>query len=571
MDAETVETGGSAMESDPVLTQAQLEVDLLEREPPLVPELTDTNIVLAQRQLENKMDKIAKTLSTVTTMLCTLAETVKLLQDGENSSISTGQATASSELNLPLALESPNQGEEINSIPSPAPSTSTGQSTAPSKPNLPLALELPNQGEEIISLLSPEPSQVGTSKTAMQNEEIETLPSLKEQKGPNPTRRPLRGPDEPAVWASRLCSTMALAKSSIPKFNGESIPAYWEFKRSLRRLFQETDLSQARQLEILVEAYSGPMKENLRSCLAMENQKEGYERAWALLEKRHGNKNTYIRQLTERLLVGPSVSLQDPKGMTRLVDDMLICIDGLKAMGQLHQIDNLQTTLAVAKRFKGRLLHDHTTKRHEYRKQHGDAPGIEWLAAFVKDMVDMSDDIMQDPEQGQRAPTSEDRHAGRVSSKSSGVKDYAVLATISDAQEDENGCPLCERDHLLQHCEKFLDMTLENKETVAQSQRRCFSCLGRDHQMVVCTRKERCGINGCPWFHSRLLHRTGTRDLSSGTRHDGGHEGRPSRGIAWNPAGSKRNRPEDVPKTGVRDDAKRFRSIGTRSPNHCDS
>lgn len=78
----------------------------------------------------------------------------------------------------------------------------------------------------------------------------------------------------------------------------------------------------------------------------MENQKEGYERAWALLEKRHGNKNTYIRQLTERLLVGPSVSLQDPKGMTRLVDDMLICIDGLKAMGQLHQIDNLQTTLA---------------------------------------------------------------------------------------------------------------------------------------------------------------------------------------------------------------------------------
>lgn len=78
-----------------------------------------------------------------------------------------------------------------------------------------------------------------------------------------------------------------------------------------------------------MQAYGGPMKENLKSCLAMEDQKAGYERAWALLEQRHGNKHSYMRQLTERLLTGPQVSLQDPKGMTRLVDDQLICTDCL--------------------------------------------------------------------------------------------------------------------------------------------------------------------------------------------------------------------------------------------------
>lgn len=78
-----------------------------------------------------------------------------------------------------------------------------------------------------------------------------------------------------------------------------------------------------------MQAYGGTMKENLRSCIAMEDQNARYERTWALLEQRHDNKHIYMRQLTGRLITGPPVSLQDPKGMTRLVDDLLICTDCL--------------------------------------------------------------------------------------------------------------------------------------------------------------------------------------------------------------------------------------------------
>lgn len=66
----------------------------------------------------------------------------------------------------------------------------------------------------------------------------------------------------------------------------------------LQRLFKEANLSQSRQLEILVEAYNELMKENLRNCLVLTDEQEGHERAWAHLEERHGNKCTYMRQFT---------------------------------------------------------------------------------------------------------------------------------------------------------------------------------------------------------------------------------------------------------------------------------
>lgn len=83
-----------------------------------------------------------------------------------------------------------------------------------------------------------------------------------------------------------------------------------------------------------------------------------------------------MRHLTKRLLVGPRVNPQDSKGLSRLVDDMLVFSDGFKAVGQLYQICNLQTMFVITKRFIGRMLDDYTTIGHEYQKKHREAPGI---------------------------------------------------------------------------------------------------------------------------------------------------------------------------------------------------
>lgn len=520
---ESVGTAGSDVESEPVPTQVpSVEEPVPTRVSPVEDLQTDEPIHTREPAMDHSPSgqdqlsrcEIRETLAQMTTMLQSLAAEVQRLKDGQDSV------------------------------------TSTKNTTAPSEPKTSFESGPSDQGEGTGSLAPLDAPHASSGKGDVRGEETKASSPIAGQKDSNPIHSPSQSPKEPEVWAARLCNTMALAKSSIPKFNGESVPAYWEFRRSLRRLFEETDLSQARQLEILVEAYSGPMKENLRSCLMMEDSKTGSERAWALLDKRHGNKHTYVRQLTERLLQGPPVSLQDSKGLLQLFDDLLICIDGLTAMGQLHQIDNLQTMFAVTRRFKGRLLDDYTDRRHAYRKKQGDVPGIRWLADFVKDMVDKMDDVVQ--ELGQKASTSgEDNRMRHVPDRSSGTRKSTVLATVSSDTRAAGTCALCGCEHSLHHCATFLAMSLSDKEKVVRSQRRCFNCLERYHQASTCESKERCGIDGCPSFHSRLLH--------TPWRQKGGRR----RGLSGN-AGkgrseAKRPREEDAHRTeDPKGDVKRF-------------
>lgn len=548
---EYVETESSSIVSDPVLTPPPLEEERSEGGPHAISEQVDASIEQAQQHSESKTDEMEKTGGGLPVISEQVDASIAQAQHSESKTDKVEKTLASMATMLYSLAETVKQLRGERDLPMP-----DGQSTPLSAPDTPLALESANRGEGMTALPPSGRSESVDNDTALQHQGLEMPPSPKGQKDSEPKL----SPGAPEIWAGRLCNTMALTRSSIPKFTGESIPAYWEFKRSLLRLFQETDLSQARQLEILVEAYSGPMKDNLRSCLAMENLKAGYERAWALLERRHGNKHIYMKQLTERLLTGQSVSLQNPKTMTKLADDLLICIDGLKAMGQLHQIDNLQTTLALAKRFKGRLLHDYTTKRHEYRKKHGEAPGIEWLAEFVKDMVDMSDDMILESERDQKASTSDSKIVGLGAHKSSDVKKCTTLATVGgDTRKEGETCPVCEREHALQHCQKFLDMSSNQRSTVVRSHFRCFSCLGRNHQMAACAWKERCGIDGCLGSHSRLLHRLITRGPYSDTRRGSRPRGGFARGNTWQLSGSKRTLPGDQPRTDVRNDTKRFR------------
>lgn len=83
----------------------------------------------------------------------------------------------------------------------------------------------------------------------------------------------------------------------------------------------------------------------------------------------------------------------------------------------------------------------------------------------------------------------------------------AMKATAAEEKFNER-CSLCSGYHPLQKCPQFQDMTTIKRVSIVQEERRCFACLGLNHRMIECKVKERCSIDRCTGYHSRLLHYT---------------------------------------------------------------
>jgi len=316
-------------------------------------------------------------------------------------------------------------------------------------------------------------------------------------------------------WIKELLTTLKLSQKPMPQFNGDkgTCADYWAFKRAFQYHVGAEEVPCRRKLEYLVSAYSGPAKQELCGCQELEDPKEAYKEAWGILETRHGNKRHYVRQLIRKVLGGPSVRLNDIKGLRLFMDDLSTCIRNLKVMGELRQIDTDESICIITERFKGKLRDDYTDESHRYEKKGtGNTCGIEWLLLFTKDMLEKAENTRQRTEEssGQRTASSlTSSPAKRTTGLTTAVSEFR------DVKDDS--CPLCQERHILDTCRHFIGMSIGDRFTLARRERLCMSCLRHGHWMTACNRKIGCGIDGCLEFHSRLLHITGNTSSKQGS------------------------------------------------------
>ena len=121
-------------------------------------------------------------------------------------------------------------------------------------------------------------------------------------------------------------------------------------------------ISDDEKVEILLSAYSGPMKETLSGYLQLEDPLTGYEAAWEILDNRHGDKYAYIDLLKKKVFVGPTVQVSDPKGIKQLSDDLECCVRNLSSLGEIEESNTYGSVRVIAGRFKGTLWDDYATR-----------------------------------------------------------------------------------------------------------------------------------------------------------------------------------------------------------------
>ncbi|MPC86841.1 hypothetical protein E2C01_081677 [Portunus trituberculatus] len=115
---------------------------------------------------------------------------------------------------------------------------------------------------------------------------------------------------------------------------------------------------------------------------------EGYKKAWELLETRHGNKRTYIQHLMKGVCRGPSVRMNDIKGLRLFTDALNTCVRDLKVMGELKQIETYESMRVITRRFKGKLRDDYVDESHRHEElDSATSCDAEWLLTFTKNML----------------------------------------------------------------------------------------------------------------------------------------------------------------------------------------
>lgn len=481
----------------------------------------ETNLSPAQSKEKVTVEKVELMLAQLTSMVNQLRNqggTETSVEGVSLQNITPANRSSSSPTNtVPSGPESSHQGEDdVDVLPPEKADSSQASGGTPSAPNVATVPE-PAQQEQ-----SESEDDFELMKTPTSPENEEGIKSDRSRRKPPRTRQDDTQP-KPDRLARSLCSAMKLSQRPLPKFSGGTYGEFWEFKRAFQRHIRTTGVLDDEKLETLISVYNGPAKEILTGYLQIEDPMEGYTEAWRTLDQRHGDKYVYINQLRDKVLTGPTVTGNDPKGLQQLSDDLECCVRNLSVLGERKEIDSYGAVTVIARRFKGNLWDDYTEKKHKYTsKREGKPPGIEWLVKFVRDRASKA--ITTSKEYGQRELGGKNANTNSSSRQSPTGRKHVGLITVeneSSVSGDKDRCPLCRESHHLQKCHQFQEMTTARRVSVIREERRCFACLGRSHRMAECKERERCCIDGCSGYHSRLLHHTGPSGNVSRTQTEG--------------------------------------------------
>lgn len=77
---------------------------------------------------------------------------------------------------------------------------------------------------------------------------------------------------------------------------------------------------------------------------------------------------------------------------------------------------------------------------------------------------------------------------------------------VMHATEKQPICPICQSQHKIYECRRFLSLNIHDRWAQVKKIRACFSCLNVGHTTRDCRRKKTCPITECQRKHNKLLH-----------------------------------------------------------------
>ena len=325
--------------------------------------------------------------------------------------------------------------------------------------------------------------------------ELEAWTELEERKIQliSQTKRLMKKESGSHITSAETVKIAHLEPIKIPKFSGQA--AQYEQFRAAFKVFVDEN-RQISMMEKMIRLRGYLEGEAFQAVEGLTFSESDYQAALRILDKRFGGQDRQMKERLRALRSQNPIEPGDGNAMRRFADVLTATILSLKNMGDEHEI------------FSETLFEDVFRKLPERDRQgfisesvrNGEKMNLVSLEPWLQarsEIAKLSSDFCDPIDPREPVRTLGARHAGGPSASES-----RAGKTFKD-QMKKRKCELCSQEaHSLEKCQRFKNMTPDERWEVVKKQRRCFGCLDKNHHTAECNRATRCQCNR---FHHRLL------------------------------------------------------------------
>ena len=130
-----------------------------------------------------------------------------------------------------------------------------------------------------------------------------------------------------------------------------------------------------------------------------------------------------------------------------------------------------------------------------------------WLERKLKTYFNLLADIITAVDTSPRYQNPKKNKNLKVNNILSEKKDDNVMPATDGKGEGKNiKCWLCTKSHRLMDCDNFKGNTTDERKEYIKSERLCYKCFSKGHNLKDCKSKYRCPNDDCNKIHHSLIH-----------------------------------------------------------------
>lgn len=286
----------------------------------------------------------------------------------------------------------------------------------------------------------------------------------------------------------QIVPSLLLQQTPLPTFDG-SYENWYKFRdRFIDIVNKCSGDSPATKLHFLDKALVGKAKGAIDQQTLNDNN---YEGAWRILAKRFENLRMVVQAHIGQLLSLKQMLKGSHAELTSLLDVVEKRLESLE-FHNLKMLDNLSEALIVNLVIS--KLDIDTRKAWEATVEHGELPKYKKTMDFLRQHCYMLERCEQSLGHGKPKNVAPNPRMSAVTSK-------AHTATV----HQESCCLVCNADHMIEMCETFKGLNVNNRYTKAKQIGLCFACLKRGHRTANC-KIDNSKLCVCKRKHHPLMH-----------------------------------------------------------------
>ena len=281
----------------------------------------------------------------------------------------------------------------------------------------------------------------------------------------------------------------------IQKFNGDPME-YWLFVRQ----FEAHVLGKVEDYELfpLLHQYCESHVQSKFSYVSNQSPVTAFQKAWDILFDEYGHPYEIARCCEERLKNVHKIPDDDKNKLKSLSQLLEKCCVSLKNIEQVSSLDSMHVIMGVVNKLPINLKRAWVEYAVQIEQQTDERAKFLDLSKFVTEKSRIANSIFgRETFQTNYKPR---RESAYVSATTKNVKDALSV--------EKSRCFYCKKLHKLIDCDKFKNLTYEEKYKFVKAKGLYFKCLSGNHFARYCKSSCKCLITGCKGtFHHTLLHK----------------------------------------------------------------